>query len=123
MGLACLPACGSGDSMNFTGKQMVFLASIDWNAPWQRHQVWASAFAQAGHEVFFVENTGFRGLMIADAGRIAARLGRLIHSVPKTKAPPGLQVISPALLPSPRGIGRNLNSRLLIPRLVQKLRI
>src|SRR5277367_877255 len=100
MGLACLPPSRPGDSMNLTGKQVVFLASIDWSAPWQRHQAWASAFAQAGHEVFFIENTGFRGLTFSDAGRVAARLGRLMKSVPKNMTPSGLHVISPALFPS-----------------------
>lgn len=107
--------------MILQGRQLVFLASINWNDPWQRHQVWASAFAEAGNEVFFVENTGFRGLRLADAGRIGARLWRLMGASPEARTCAGLHIIYPAVLP-PAGPGRVLNRRVFIPRLIQKLK-
>lgn len=103
------------------GRPVVFLASIEWDAPWQRHQAWACAFAEAGNKVFFVENTGFRRLRPADAGRLIGKLRRLAGAAPGTPVPKGLRVISPGLLPPCGALGRKLNRRFFIPRLVRKL--
>jgi hypothetical protein len=105
--------------------QIVVLSSIDWNTAWQRHQLFAAQFAEAGHEVFFVENTGFRNPRPADLPRVAAKLARLVappESNPTNTVPAGLRVFSPQVLPPTYGAFRALNSALFLPRLVSQLR-
>ena len=41
---------------DFDSVQILILSSIDWDAAWQRHQIFASQLAAAGHDIFFVEN-------------------------------------------------------------------
>ena len=113
-------------SSSLSGRQLVFLASIDWPQTWQRHQALASAFAAQEAEVFFVENTGFRGLRPKDAKRLAARARRLFGvqpGGPASEPPPlGVKLFAPAVLPPTAGIFRSLNSRLLLPSLASRLR-
>ena len=58
--------------------QVVVLSSIDWGTTWQRHQMFAAAFAAEGREVFFVENTGFRNPSWNDLPRLWARLANML---------------------------------------------
>lgn len=109
-----------------SSKQVVFLSSIDWDAAWQRHQALASSFAQAGWQVFFVENTGFRNFRLSDLGRISRRLFNIlvggrsearIHPVPK-----GVRLIPPLVLPPTHPVFRALNRYWCLPRLARSLR-
>src|SRR3989338_1603432 len=84
-------------------RRVVFLSSIDWDAAWQRHQVLAAAFADAGAKVLFIENTGFRNPRAADAGRIIRRLTNILFTSSSSKKihpiPINLHVLSPLLFP------------------------
>lgn len=106
--------------MSIEGRPIVFLASIDWSAPWQRHQAWAAAFTKAGHPVFFVENTGLRGAGPADAGRIVRRVRNLAKTPEASEA--GVRVIPPAVLPPTSKPFRLFNRTVAVPRLIAKLR-
>src|SRR6185436_9476824 len=102
--------------------QFVFLSSIDWSSAWQRHQVLASSFAEVyGNEVFFVENTGFRGFRPQDASRVANRLLSLVGPKAAARAEGKLKVVSPAVLPPTLDLFRKANRRWLIPRLLREL--
>lgn len=111
-------------SASFSGRQVVMLASIDWNAAWQRHQAWATAFAAQGADVFFVENTGFRDLRLGDVARVRARLSRLGASRAKASGTPpkGVRVVSPLVLPPTIPPFRAVNAVYLLPHLVRRLR-
>ncbi|MBI3553478.1 MAG: hypothetical protein HY077_13365 [Elusimicrobia bacterium] len=105
------------------GRQILILSSVEWDSAWQRHQIFAAQWAAAGHEVFFVENTGFRWPGLRDAARVGRKLAGLTRGAPKAAAPvpPGLRVVNPAVLP-PRGKApRRLNEAVLLPRLAAKL--
>ena len=104
------------------GRQILILSSIEWDAAWQRHQAFARQWAEAGHEVFFVENTGFRGLGLRDAKRVAKKLSGLARGGPAAKnaLPKNLRVINPLVLP-PAGVLRRVNESVLVPRLAEKL--
>ncbi|MDE2292986.1 MAG: hypothetical protein KGL53_12965 [Elusimicrobia bacterium] len=104
--------------------QVVILSSIDWETAWQRHQIFAAAFAARGREVFFVENTGFRNPGWRDAPRLMRRLRNLFSSsrAGETNAvPPGLKVVSPRVLPPTWRAFRLLNRKLLLPALSRQL--
>ncbi len=106
-------------------EQVVILSSIDWDTAWQRHQIFAAAFAVAGREVFFVENTGFRNPVMKDLPRLWKRARNLLHPSSVSGAnpiPAGLRVFSPRVLPPTWSIFRRLNKDYFIPRLLRQLR-
>ena len=100
---------------------VVILSSVEWDAAWQRHHAFAAQWARAGHQVFFVENTGFREPGLADLGRVANRLRR-ISRAGHSLTPNGITVVSPLVLPPTRRLFREANAALLAPRLVRQLR-
>jgi hypothetical protein len=65
-----------------TGRDIVFISSIDWSYLWQVHQEIALRFAQAGNRVIYIENTGVRSPGLSDAGRILLRLKSWAKSLP-----------------------------------------
>ncbi|MBI3298593.1 MAG: glycosyltransferase [Elusimicrobia bacterium] len=108
----------------FADAQVVVLSTIDWDAAWQRHQIFAAQFAAAGREVFFVENTGFRDPGLADAGRLVRRLARLAGrpGAAPQGVPKGVTVVSPAVLPPTKTAFRVINENWLVPRLTARLK-
>lgn len=104
--------------------QVVVLSSIDWGVAWQRHHIFAAQLAEAGREVFFVENTGFRNPSWRDLPRLWRRAANLL-SVPRTNRlntiPEGVRVITPRVLPPTWGVFRTLNSSSLLPTLARRL--
>jgi len=104
--------------------QVVILSSIDWDAAWQRHHVFAAAFAAQGREVFFVENTGFRDPSLKDLPRLLRRVQNVLApraASGATAIPAGVRVLSPRVLPPTRPAFRALNSRVLLPALRRQL--
>lgn len=105
-------------------EQVVVLSSIDWDTAWQRHQIFASAFATAGREVFFIENTAFRNPVWRDLPRLWKRVRNIAR--PRTvsganEIPAGLRVFSPQVLPPTWPGFRWLNSRFFLPNLMRDL--
>ncbi len=103
----------------FEGRQIVILSSIDWDAPWQRHQIFAEQLARAGHEVFFVENSGFRDPGLKDLGRVWRKAVNIAHS-PEDGAVepvPGVRVVPPRVLPPTNGLFRKINEKIFLPQL------
>lgn len=106
-------------------RQVVILSSIDWETAWQRHQIFASQLAESGHEVFFINNTGFRNPELADLPRVWSRIvGLASPTAPAAtnRAPAGLRIFSPKVLPPTFRLFRALNASLFIPNLITLLR-
>jgi hypothetical protein len=105
---------------------VVFLSTIDWNDSWQRHQIFATALAERGHRVFFVENTALRGPRFSDAPRIARRLARLAKPPPPpplgAKASGRVVVIPPFTLPPTNRLFRWVNAIAALPHLLRRLK-
>ncbi|HAM34769.1 MAG TPA: hypothetical protein DEB40_00110 [Elusimicrobia bacterium] len=109
----------------FEKSQVVVLSSIDWDAAWQRHQIFAWQLAQAGHEVFFVENSGFRNPGLKDLPRLWRKLRRLADAPDPSSQeslPHALRVMPPQLLPPTYPPFRRFNAGILIPQLIASLR-
>jgi O-antigen/teichoic acid export membrane protein/glycosyltransferase involved in cell wall biosynthesis len=108
------------------GKQVVFLASIDWDAAWQRHQALAKNFSEAGATVYFIENTGFRMPRLSDAGRILQRVLNVLLRERSSKRehpiPERVKLVAPLVAPPTSRAFRALNRTWLLPRLVSKLK-
>src|SRR3954453_20363294 len=101
-----------------SGRDFIFLSSIEWEPLWQTHQEIASRLARAGNRVLYVENTGVRHPGLRGVSRLATRLrkwawGPPPHGVREVR--PGLHVCSPLVLP-PFGSppARTLNRQLFL---------
>jgi hypothetical protein len=105
-------------------EQVVILSTLDWDTAWQRPQIFAAAFAAAGREVFYVENTGIRNPSWRDLPRLRRRVENLLS--PKALAgsnpiPDGVRVFPPRVLPPAWRASRALNSRIFLPALKRQL--
>jgi O-antigen/teichoic acid export membrane protein len=106
-------------------RQVVVLSTIDWDTAWQRHQIFAAAFAARGDEVFFVENTGFRNPGWRDLPRVLRRVRNQAFPSAVSGAnriPEGVRVFSPRVLPPTWRVFRRLNEALFLPCLLGELR-
>jgi len=84
------------------GATIVCLSSIDWAFNWQLPQEVASAFAESGNRVLYVENTGVRRPSIRDAARLRDRFRNWSRAPGGVKpAIEHLDILSPLLLPFP----------------------
>lgn len=103
------------------GATIICVSSIDWTFNWQQPQEVASAFAQGGNRVLFVENTGVRRPLLRDASRLIARLKNWWRASGGAKpVVDGLDVLSPLLLPFPYScLARRLNAAALL-RIVRR---
>lgn len=106
-----------------TGRDIIYLSSIEWNFLWQGHQEIALRLAAAGNRVLYVENTGVRSPGLHDARRVALRLKRwagALGSQGVREVAPNILVCSPVVLPpfGPRW-RREANRRLFLPLLLR----
>jgi glycosyltransferase involved in cell wall biosynthesis len=104
-----------------SGRDIIFISSIEWDFLWQIHQEIALQFALAGNRVLYIENTGIRSPRLKDSGRIIRRLRRWIRSLFShgvREVLPSIFVTSPLVMPPfSASASRFLNRHLLIPRL------
>lgn len=81
---------------------IICLSSIDWAFNRQNPQEVATAFAQLGNRVLFIENTGVRAPALRDAGRLWTRFRNWRRSSRGvTPVDDGVDVHSPLLIPLP----------------------
>ncbi len=109
-----------------TGRDIVYISSIEWDFLWQAHQEIARRLAAAGNRVLYIENTGVRAPGLRDTKRVASRLGRWMRSVRSGGArqvAENIYVYSPLVLP-PFGPAwqRLLNRRVFLRQLRQIVR-
>ncbi|HVQ38617.1 MAG TPA: hypothetical protein VMS31_13860, partial [Pyrinomonadaceae bacterium] len=85
-----------------SGRDIVYISTIEWNFIWQQNQEIALRLARAGNRVLYVENTGARSPRIGDAARIISRLKRWATSLAShglREVAPNVFVCSPLILP------------------------
>lgn len=104
-----------------TGRDILYISSIEWDFLWQAHQEIARRFAAAGNRVLYIENTGVRAPVLKDTKRVASRLGRWVRSLRSGGArqvADNIFVYSPLVLP-PFGARwqRVLNRRVFLGQL------
>jgi len=90
-----------------SGRDIIFISSIEWDFLWQVHQEIAFQFAAAGNRVLYIENTGIRAPTLQDAGRVANRLklwASSLFSRGVREVLPNIFVASPLVAP-PFGSG------------------
>jgi glycosyltransferase involved in cell wall biosynthesis len=106
-----------------TGKDIIYISTIEWNFLWQSHQEIATRLAAGGNRVLYVENMGIRTPRLSDAARVVARLKRWRtkrNPTEEAALPPNIHVLSPLVLP-PFGPAwrRSLNRLFFLRRLKQ----
>jgi glycosyltransferase involved in cell wall biosynthesis len=106
-----------------TGRDIIYISSIEWDFLWQAHQEIAKRLATAGNRVLYIENTGVRAPGLGDAKRVAGRLGRWIRALRSggtREVAKNIFVYSPLVLP-PFGSRwqRFLNLRVLLHQLTK----
>src|SRR5918998_6403337 len=105
-------------------RNVICISGIEWDFNWQSPQEICSRLAEAGNRVLFVENTGIRAPELRDAGRVWKRLlnwSRSLRTRDVREVGKDLYVCSPLVMP-PFGPSRNVNARLLLPRVVRAAR-
>ena len=109
-----------------SGRDFIFLSSIEWEPLWQAHQEIASRLARAGNRILYVENTGVRHPGLRDVSRLVTRTRKwasALRSHGVREASPGLYVCSPLVLP-PFGStpARTLNRKVFVPLIARRAR-
>src|SRR5438067_5084090 len=109
-----------------SGRDIIYISSIEWTFLWQVHQEIALRLARAGNRVLYIENTGVRSPGIKDAGRIIARLKHWATSLRSRgvrEVAPGVFVCSPLVLP-PFGspLRRAINRSVFLPAIKRAAR-
>jgi glycosyltransferase involved in cell wall biosynthesis len=64
-----------------TGRDILYISSIEWDFLWQSHQEIVRRLAAAGNRVLYIENTGVRSPGLKDTKRVASRLSRWLKSL------------------------------------------
>ena len=109
-----------------TGRDIVYISSIEWTFLWQVHQEIALRLARAGNRVLYIENTGVRSPGIKDVSRIIARLKHWATSLRSRgvrEVAPGVFLCSPLVLP-PFGspLRRAFNRSVFLPAIKRAAR-
>lgn len=105
-------------------RNIICISGIEWDFNWQNAQEMCSRLAAAGNRVLFVENMGIRSPGLKDAGRVWKRLMNWSQSLGTRgvrRVGKNLYVCSPLVLP-PFGPSRDVNARVLLPRVVRAAR-
>lgn len=100
-------------------RDVVMLSTADWDHPfWTNKQHVASAMAQLGHRVLYVESLGLRAprLEAQDLRRIWRRIRRAL--LPPRRVAERVWVWSPLLIPAPRAAWQRAFNRVLFRRLL-----
>ena len=106
-----------------TGRDIVYISSIDWDFVWHSPQEIAKRFARAGNRVLYVENMGVRAPAAGDFARVGRRLSSWAGAFVSRgvrEVLPNVFVCSPLVLP-PFGsrLSREANRRLFIKPIVR----
>jgi uncharacterized SAM-binding protein YcdF (DUF218 family)/glycosyltransferase involved in cell wall biosynthesis len=98
-----------------SGRDIICLSSIDWDAHWQIHHQLSSSFVESGNRVLFIENTGVRSPGVRDLSRLRQRVSNWWRSTKGFReVRPNLFVYSPVFLPFPySAVARWINRTLL----------
>ena len=109
-----------------TGRDIIYISSIEWTFLWQVHQEIALRLARAGNRVLYIENMGIRSPGLKDASRVVARLKHWARSFKTSgvrEVAENLYVTSPLVMP-PFGssIRRQINRHLLLPAIAKTAR-
>jgi glycosyltransferase involved in cell wall biosynthesis len=103
---------------------VVVISSVHWHFNWQRHHDIASRLAARGYEVVFVEPLPKRWPGLGEARRVFGRLTghSTVSGGGRQREVPGVDLLSPLLLPDVGRLGRWINKTLFVPLLARRLK-
>ena len=99
---------------------VVFISMVHWHFTWQLEHSFARGLAERGYDVRFVEPLPKRWPALSELGRVWGRLVGHSETAGNCYQPlaPGVELISPRLLPDTSPLLQSLNRRLFVPRIV-----
>lgn len=104
-------------------KTVIFLSEIDWDYLWQRHQIFATKYADQGHKVFYVNRPGMRLPTLKDIPYVLKRIWSSVTEKDRISAKGkknDIQVINPIFYPGNSWVSMVLNKWLLVPWFIKK---
>lgn len=103
---------------------VILIAMVHWHYTWQSQHNMASGLAAQGHRVLFVEPIPKRWPRISEFGRVWGRLTGNSEAAGFFTQPlvPGVDIISPRMLPDTGSLTRRLNRHLFVPGVANKLK-
>lgn len=109
--------------MTFQKGTVVIVSPIHWNFTWQTSHDVASAFAQWGYRVIFLEPLPKRWPKLAEIKRVWGRISGRSHlaGLGKQEKPEGMVLVSPHMLPDVGRMPQFLNQIIFVPLLKKQL--
>lgn len=103
---------------------VVFISMVHWHFTWQLEHSFARGLAERGYNVRFVEPLPKRWPALSELGRVWGRLAGHSETAGNCYQPlvPGVELVSPRLLPDTNPLLQSLNRRLFVPRIADTLR-
>ncbi len=107
-----------------TNGTVIIIAMIHWHFTWQSQHNMASGLVKSGYRVIFVEPLPKRWPRISEFGRVWGRLtgNSKAAGFCEQALVPGVELVSPRLLPDAGPLTRPINRRLFVPGLAARLR-
>lgn len=106
---------------NFS-KDILCISNLDWNAAWQRHHEFITAFSDFGFRIFFLQNSGFTFPELRAFPSLINKVKNIATDKITNPIPKNTIIINPKVIP-PRGkfIGW-INSNLFFPLLFNQIK-
>lgn len=103
---------------------VIIIAMVHWHFTWQSQHNMASGLVKSGYRVLFVEPLPKRWPRLNEWGRVWGRLTGNSQAAGLCEQPliPGVDLVSPRLLPDAGPLTWRVNRRLFVPGLASKLR-
>lgn len=103
---------------------VILISMVHWHFTWQNQQNLARGLAERGYQVYFIEPLPKRWPRINEFGRVWGRLTGQSEAAGICRQPliPGVELVSPRMLPDTGTLTRWVNRRLFLPSLEDKLK-
>lgn len=103
---------------------VILISMVHWHFTWQYEQSLAKGLAERGYQVYFIEPMPKRWPRVNEFGRVWGRLTGRSEAAGICQQPlvPGVEILSPRMLPDAGSLPRWVNRRLFLPGLKNKLK-
>ncbi|HRO24007.1 MAG TPA: glycosyltransferase [Promineifilum sp.] len=103
---------------------VVIIAVVHWHFTWQSQHNMASEMARLGYRVLFIEPLPKRWPRISEFSRVLGRLSgnNIAAGLCQQPLVPGVELVSPHLLPDTGHITRGINRRVFVPTISNRLK-
>ncbi len=104
-------------------KTIIILSEIDWSYLWQRHQIFACLYSEAGYRTYYVNRLGMRYPRLNEIGYVFKRLLSSFRSSSANSADTSVNILNPIFLPGNGCFVRFINRFFFIPLFKLKIKV